>query len=240
MKNYANFEQVLNDLQNLNQTIEDIRQRMVNLIPVVAYGSQDARHLALEGVQCDIGACGNWISVLMALKCLCKEKFGNNWDENYRKMIRTRLSSSQSEDLMLDYLRNTITTKVHFKIENVFFNILRELRALPKNPRFWNLSDAMLAHLGMSTTGQEKKILTILAYLRNSYHANGMHRKDDLSINIDGVTFEFHKGKRVECNSWRHIIKVLQANISVLESILFSQEVLSLKHIIRDDFTCVD
>ena len=132
---YTNFDQVLSDLHSLNQAIADIRQKMVTMCGV-SYASQDARHIALEGLQCDIGACGNWIKTLMSLKGLSQEKYGNNWDAQYRKLIGTGLTSGQAEDLMLGYLRNTLITKVHFKIENLFNNILKALSASPSKKRF--------------------------------------------------------------------------------------------------------
>ena len=232
---YANFSQVVSDLNDLNQTIEDLRQRIVSGSGV-SYASQDARHVALDGLQCDIGACGNWISALMGLKFLSQEKFGDTRDEEYRKIIRTRLTSGQAEDLMLDYLRNTLTTKVHFKIENLFSNILRVLSATPNRTGFWRISDAMLQQAEIPSRGLEKDILTALANLRNSFHANGMHSKESLSIDINGTRFEFCAGKRVECASWQHVTVIIRANISVLQSILLSKKVLSLRGEIPDGF----
>ena len=237
--NYSNFDQVLEDLQSLNQAIEDIRQKIVT-VNGVPYASQDARHVALDGLQCDIGACGNWIRVLMSLKGLCKEKYKDNWEEEYRNLIGTGLSSGQAEDLMLDYLRNTLTTKVHFKIENLFSNILKALSASPNRRGFWQISNAMLQQAGIPTTGPEKNTLTVLANLRNSFHANGMHNNDSLSVDIDGIRFEFCKGKSVECASWKHIVVIMRANISVLESVLFSNRVSNLRSEIPDAFAAAD
>jgi len=228
--NYSNFDQVLQDLQSLNQAIEDIRQKIVT-VSGVSYASQDARQVALDGLQCDIGACGNWIRVLMSLKGLAQEKYGKNWDEEYRNLIGTGLTSSQAEDLMLDYLRNTLTTKVHFKIENLFNNIIKALSANPNRRGFWQTSDTMLQQAGIPIQGREKDILTALANLRNSFHANGIHNNNSLNIIIDGIRFEFCKGKRVECASWKHIIVIIRATISVLESILLANRVASLKDI---------
>ena len=232
---YSSFSQVLRDLQSLNQAIEDIRQRIVT-VSGVSYASQDARHVALDGLQCDIGACGNWIHALMSLKMLSQERYGDNWEDEYRKLLLTGLSCGQAEDLMLDYLRNTLTTKVHFKIENLFSNILRALRASPSNSGFWHIGNAMLEQVGIPTIGQEKNTLTVLANLRNSFHANGIHNKDSLSVDIDGTGFEFCKGKQVECASWEHIVVIMRANISVLESVLLSDRVSNLRSEIPDAF----
>lgn len=236
---YSNFQQVLKDLQSLNQAIEDIRQKIVT-VSGVSYESQDARHVALDGLQCDIGACGNWICALMSLKDLSQEKHRDNWEEGYRKLIGTGLPSGQAEDLMLDYLRNTLTSKAHFKIENLFSNILKALHATPNRPGYWHISIAMLQEAGISTSGTEKNILAVLANLRNSFHANGMHSKDDLNVDIDGLKFEFRKGSRVECASWQHIVVILRANISVLKSVLLSRNVSSLQDEIRDAFATGD
>lgn len=233
--NYSNFDQVLKDLQSLNQTIEDIRQKIVT-VSGVSYASQDARQVALDGLQCDIGACSNWIRALMSLKGLSQEKYTDNWEDEYRKLIGIGLSSGQAEDLMLDYLRNTLTTKVHFKIENLFSNILKAFSASPKRIGFWHISNAMLQQAGIPTMGPEKNTLTVLANLRNSFHANGMHNNDSLSVDIDEIRFEFCKGKRVECASWKHIVVIMRANISVLDSVLFSKKVTNLRSEIPDAF----
>lgn len=232
---YYNFNQVLKDFQGLNKTIENIRQKIVS-VSGISYASQDARQVALDGLQCDIGACGNWIRALMSLKGLSQEKYTDNWEDEYQKLLGSGLSSGQAEDLMLDYLRNTLTTKVHFKIENLFSNILKAFSASPSRRGFWHISDAMLQQADISTTGPEKDILTVLANLRNSYHSNGMHNNNDLSIDLDGTLFEFCKGKRVKCASWQHIVVTIRANISVLESVLFSKKVSDIRSEIPDDF----
>ena len=238
MNNYSDFNQVLGDLQNLNLYMESIRQKIVTVCKI-SYASQDARHVALEGLQCDIGACGNWIRTLMSLKALSQEKYGANWDEEYRKLIGTGLTSGQAEDLMLDYLRNTLATKVHFKIENLFNNILKALSANPSKRGFWYTSNAMLEQAGVSTIGPEKNALIVLANLRNSFHTNGMHNNDSLSVDIDGIRFEFYKGKQVKCASWKHIIVIIRSNITVLETVLFSDKVANLKNEIPDAFAAL-
>lgn len=231
------LDQVLNDFVALNQTVEMIRQKLA--AAGISYESQDARQVALEGLQCDIGACGQWIKTLMSLKCMCQNSFHAKWEEEYRIRMGTGLDVGQSEDLMLDYLRNTLTTKIHFKIENLFTNILMTF-SVKKLRGFSQISDATLGLAGLSTSGREKRTLTVLANLRNSYHANGMHNNSDLSIQIDGINFDFVKGKRVECAGWRHIVTVIQSNISVLEAVLFSATVSNHPMEIVDEFAATN
>jgi hypothetical protein len=228
---YSNFDQVLTDLQKLNQAIETIRQKIVTETQI-AYISQDARHVALEGLQSDISACGMWMHTLISLK----GKYRGTWNAEYQKLIGTALSSDQAEDLMLEYLRNTLTTKIHFKIESLFSNLLKALSATPRKSGFWHISEAMLKEADLPTNGPEKNTLTAFANLRNSYHANGIHSNEFLSVDIHGTMFEFSKGWRVECASWKHIVVIMQATICVLDTILFSDKVSRLRSEIQDDF----
>jgi len=233
LENYTRFDEVLSDFVEISKTIEDIRQRIAQ--GGVSYASQDARQVALEGLQCDIGACGNWIKSLTSLKQLCQEYFGEEWELKYQQRMGTGLDIGKAEDLMLDYLRNTLTTKIHFKIENLFSNILKAIST--NSPRgFWNIGNAMLLIAGISTSGREKEILTVLANLRNSFHANGIHNNADLKIQIDGIDFNFIKGQPVECAGWRHIVTVIKSNIAVVEAVLFSSAVASHSREIKDEF----
>jgi amino-acid N-acetyltransferase len=234
------FNQVINDLLSLNQTIKDNRWKIVKVCEV-SFESQDARHVALNGLQCDICACVNWMRVLMSLKGLSQEKYSENWEEEYLKLIGTGLSSGQAEDLMVDYLRHSLILKTHFKIENLFSNILKVLIPHKDIRVFEKIRDTMFEQAGISKTGPEKNILTILTNLRNSFHNNGMHNKEDFpGIDIDGIRFEFIKGKKVECASWEHIIVIIRENISVLASVLFSENVSSIRSEIPDAFAACD
>jgi hypothetical protein len=229
-----NLYHLIDDLLNLNQAIEDIRQRLVSLNGV-PYLSQDARQVALEAMQCDIGACGNWMRALIGLKGLSQEKYGCNWDAEYRQLLGTGLSSEQIEDLMLNYLRNTITIKVHFTIENLFSDILNALGASPAMG-FWHIKNAMLEQAGIPLQGPEETVLSVLAKIRNSYHGNGMCDKYSLSCVIGGLRFEFRPGKPVECASWDHIVVILRATVAVLDAILFSERVSNISGEIPDAF----
>lgn len=151
----------------------------------------------------------------------------------------TGLSVGQSEDLMLDYLRNTLITKVHFKIENLFSNILNAISA--NAPRgFWRIGDQTLALAAIPTRGREKDILTVLANLRNSFHANGMHHNDNLSIQIDGIDFDFIKDRPVTCAGWMHIMTAIRSNICVVDAILLSSAVCNHSGEIADAFAAAN
>lgn len=232
---YANFAQVNGDLVGLIDAVEILRSESSRQ-SCIAYESQDARQVAFDTIQCNIGACRNWIQALASLRNLLQKSSPANWETEYLGSIGSRLRASQAEDLMLDYLRNTLVLKVHFAIENLFGNILRAINATPTRSGFWHTCNAMLEQAGFPTDGHEKKVLNAMASLRNSFHSNGMHTKDSFEVEIDLVKFDFRNGHPVECASWFHIVKVVRASISVLSAIVLSERVRSIQGEIVDAF----
>ena len=118
-------------------------------------------------------------------------------------------------------LRPGFMTLVHFKIDNLFHNILKHIKALPDRRGYWHLTDSILEQCGLSESGTEKQQLTAFANLRNSLHSNGIHRTSSLKITVDGLSFEFAEGMRVECASWKHIIVLLETNVRILNTISY-------------------
>ncbi len=141
------------------------------------------------------------------------------------------------ESYMVDNLRLGFMVSIHFRIDNLFQNILRELKAYPKKRDYWNLTDAILKQISLPNNGVEKNTLLAFANLRNSLHNNGIHRTQDLNVKIDNLEFNFMKGQRVVCASWLHIITLLDANIDILDKILLSNKICSVKKEIKDDFS---
>jgi hypothetical protein len=224
----AELQELASNLRTLFAAVERVRKE-IESVSGVSYFSQDARQVALDGMQCDILACDHWIRALIGLRRLVEDKFGGNWQEGFLRTLDTHLEADRAEILMVEYLRNSLTTKIHFKIDNLLKNVLQALKAMPGKTGFWYISDAILEEVGLGRTGKEKKILSVLANLRNSYHSNGIHKNESLSVQVEGMQYDFCRGNRVECASWHHIIVIIGANISVLESILLSTKVSRLR-----------
>ncbi len=94
----------------------------------------------------------------------------------------------------------------------------------------------MLEQLGMSTTGAEKRTLTILANLRNSFHSNGMYTNADLRHEVRGLVFEFRRDERVICASWAHIVVAIHENLALLDRFFRSNLLNNVTDEIRDEF----
>ena len=202
----------------------------------IDYKSQDARMVALDSIQISISAVGMWISCSNSLGNECTKI--NVFDEKkFLTSVGSGVTLSQTEEIMYTHLRLGFMTLAHFKIDNLFHNILKHLNSLPARAGYWNLTDKILEISSLSKNGKEKEILTAFANLRNSLHGNGIHRTSSLSLVINGTTFNFIKDQRVECAGWEHIVILLEHNVDVLKLILLSPEIVKIVTEIKDDFS---
>ena len=216
------------------ENLESIKKSVVNQSGI-EYTSQDARMVALDSLQRSISAVGMWINSINSLANI----FTNDGildETQFLISVGSGVNIKQTEEIMLDHLRLGFMTLAHFKIDNLFHNILKHLNELPQRTGYWNLTNEILDQCSLSRTGTEKQLLTAFANLRNSLHGNGIHKTNSLSIRVDETTFDFVKGERVRCASWNHIIILLQANVDILKKILLSPKVANIKVEITDDF----
>jgi len=227
MDTLPKFRKIIENLENIKQVV--VKQSGID------YKSQDARMVALDSLQIAISATGMWIKSFNSL-ANCFTNDGNFDEKAFLNSVGSGVDIKQTEMIMFDHLRLGFMTLIHFKIDNLFHNILKHLNALPQRTGYWNLTDEILVQCSLSKTGTEKKLLTAFANLRNSLHGNGIHRTNSLSIQVGETIFDFVKGKRVKCASWHHIIVLLNSNVDVLKKILLSKKVVDIKTEIKDDF----
>lgn len=228
---------IMDTLPKFREIIEELEiiKKAVAKGSGINYTSQDARMVALDSLQISISAVGMWIRSLNSL-ANCFTQGGCFNEKGFLDSVGSGINIEQTEEVMFDHLRLGFITLAHFKIDNLFHNILKHLNALPARTGYWNLTDQILNQCSLSKTGAQKQCLTAFANLRNSLHGNGIHKTDSLSITIDGIAFNFIRGQRVECASWNHIIVLLKSNVDILGKILLSQNVENIKTEIEDDF----
>lgn len=228
---------IMDILPKLKVIIEQLEQtkRGVEAQSGISYTSQDARMVALDSIQIDISSIGMWVNAFNSL-ANSHTVNGDFNEKEFLKSVGSCLNVKQTEALMFNQLRLGFMTVIHFKVDNVFYNILKHLDSLPKRKGYWNLTNEILYQCSFPITGEKKDSLTAFANLRNSLHGNGIHRSDSLNIQINGMSFDFTKGERVECASWGHIVVLLESNIKILNDILLSSRVANIKTEINDDF----
>jgi hypothetical protein len=226
--------EILPKFRTIIEKLEELKKEVVSQSSI-QYTSQDARIVALDSLQISISAVGMWIN---SCNSLANEYTNNNkLNENkFLASVGSGVSLRQTEEIMYDHLRLGFMILVHFKIDNLFHNILNHLNSLPSRTGYWNLTDKILEVCSISKTGTEKEILTAFANLRNSLHGNGIHRTNSLNITIDGTIFDFTKDKPVKCAGWNHIVILLNSNVDILKQILLSASVVNIKTEIMDDY----
>lgn len=229
--------EILPKFKDLIEKLGEIRKE-IEKQSGISYASQDARMVALDSIQVSISAVTMWINAYNSLANECS--YGGKFDEKkFLESVGSGLDSiPKTEEIMLTNLRLGFMTLIHFKIDNLFHNILKHLNSLPARSGYWYLTNEILKICSISNTGKgiEKDRLTAFANLRNSLHNNGMHRTDSLNLSIDKTTFNFVKDEKVECASWEHITTLLESNIDILKQILLSNAIASIRTEIPDDF----
>lgn len=225
---------IVKEFKRLSNSIFHLKNEIVQKCGI-DFACQDARLVALDSIQREMTITDMWITTLNSHTNHFTDD--NEFDENgFLRSIGSIFNLKDTEIFMVDSLRLGFMVLVHFKIDNLFQNILRELNDLPEQRGYWNLSDKILEISLIAKRGVEKDILTAFANLRNSLHGNGIHRTNDLEIMVDGLKFSFIKDEKVECASWQHILVALEANIDLLRKILLSNKIINLKNEVKDDF----
>lgn len=232
------IKHIMDVIPKFREIIENLEKikRFVVKESGISYQSQDARMVALYSLQLTISAVGMWIQCCNSLaNC---HTCGKSFDEQqFLKSVGSGVNKDQTEMIMFDHLKLGFITLAHFKIDNLFQNILRNLKVLPgEKTGYWTLTDIILKECSIPLKGDEKDYLIAFANIRNSLHNNGIHRGEDLEVTIYGMEFKFIKNSRIECATWEHIIVLLNANVKILEKILQSDRVKNIKTPIKDDF----
>lgn len=229
---------IVKEFHTIIYKIERLKLKIVNDCNI-DYKSQDARLVALDSIHKDMLATGMWITALNSLANIYLKNKNEFNEEDFKKSVGSysNMNLKDIESYMVDNLKLGFVVSIHFKIDNLFQNILRELNALPQKTGYSNLTKAILKQVPLPENGNAKDKLIAFANIRNSLHNNGIHRTEDLSVKIDNLEFNFEKGHRIECASWPHIITLLDANIDILNKILLSNKICSVKKEIKDDFS---
>ncbi len=144
-----------------------------------------------------------------------------------------------------DLLRLGYVILYQFQIENLFKNLMMALGTSPPTTSWHSLANDFLKKISVKDKDRSFEILNILALLRNSYHSNGIHnpppmknklRRSDVNIVIDSAEFKFINGERVTCAGWAYVEVAIRAGLKVLDEILFSTEIVSLKAPVKDEY----
>jgi hypothetical protein len=223
--------ELLSGLQDLDKSLVALRER-IRAECGLEYG-RGAQQLALDGMQQYVGACYNWISLLYSAISLCVvspwEQVPTlaSFEQKFLKILGSELDLEKTIRHMEQHLRHGLMLMVHFLIDNLFQNILMALRSDEKNSlgNFAQKANNVLTKtLHEDEREAATRILTALAYMRNSFHNNGIHRRgSDLTFQLKGEDFIFERNKLVRCAGWKHVIALISGTIEILQKVFLSE-----------------
>jgi hypothetical protein len=215
------YEEQANRVYAFYDKVGEIRDRF-------SMGETDARRVNLN-------------NIMMAANAAVATLRLMSWASTQGEAVMTqalRLSKPEYISFVAeDLLRSSklfLLLETQFQTETLFKNILRELGSPTTKQGYYNIAESVLLTTGVPDPKDKLKILNVPALMRNSMHANGIHHgwKGSNTVElIDGIEFRFEDGKRVQCGNWIHIITALTATIRIVEEVLASQAVASLKMI---------
>ena len=141
-------------------------------------------------------------------------------------------------DMLNKTAKLSLVVLAEFQVENALRNFARELGLPEAGTGFYRCASAVLGALSIPSDRMD--ILNTAARIRNSLHANGIHRRQHPSeqarVTILGVTYEFVDGQPVSCASWEHIAHALEASVGVLDEICFTPKVRAIPDPMMDQY----
>lgn len=179
---------------------------------------EDARHVALSGMQMTIAP------ILFSLHCI--EFTSNNVDrEKFGSLFN--ISTQQLTFHTDNQIKSVLTVFFHFKIENLFTNILLGLDANYNGRGFEKISNDLFNSLSINNKEEKRECIKVLTSSRNCFHNNGIHRNADFKARVGEFNYEFKRGEVVKAELLDDI-KLLKVIVTVIGDLINSPEVLNL------------
>lgn len=190
---------------------------------------QDARLVALSGMQEVVLSCSFWLSTYQSI---CKK----HKDESMvLKYACSKLSLDKTAKIMLNQIRLGLVIFFHFKLENLLGTLLTAISNKKCNSivqTFTELSN----EIGISDIDKKVKIIKSFSSIRNSLHNNGIHNHKSFSVKVGALHYEFIEDGVVQCASLSHSINLIQAITGLIDEILNTEKVRSHKEMIHDTY----
>lgn len=214
---------VCKTFRDQSKCVSELAEACIALKKKLGYSDQDARTVSLENITAVAR------SSQMTLNLLDSWHKG---DEAVRQVIPQLLGlktvTPDAVQMAGDFLNKSsklaLILLAQFQIENALRNVARELGLPNAGNGFYRCASAVLSYLAIPD--DRMQFLNTAARLRNSLHANGIHRRqypnEQSLVTIRGIEYEFIDGQYISCASWEHIAHVLEESIGILEEVFDS------------------
>ena len=221
-------------------TYKEVVEEMISLRDFImqcfkksSFPEEDLRSRIFLNIE---GQLGNIISFLNVLLCMQEgiippEKYITYFglvDKGKGPLLARKLSM---------YMRLSLITMFQFQVENYFVNVLYALKPQEKPPpSYMSAMRKLIDNLSISEKQEKKDILTILQYMRNTLHSNGIHNNRNFSKKLDGFVFEFERGKKINCASWVGIPIAIRNVIKIIEEVNHSSKIMKIQELVKDQY----
>lgn len=190
---------------------------------------QDARLVALSGMQERLVGCGFWLHIYETIA-------NKHEDENaILDYAGSNLSLDKTSNSMIYIIRLSLVVFFHFKLENLFRSLVEEIlsKQMYSLPQLYK---CLFPEIGVTSSEEKYEVLKAFSSIRNSLHNNGIHTHPSFSVTIKGLEYKFDQGEAVECASIDYILVMLEAIIEIVGEVLRSEKVMSVKRRIPERF----
>ena len=127
--------------------------------------------------------------------------------------------------------KTSFLTMVQFALENCIVQVIEAIGAKRPSGKFSRDAESIIQLCDIADPERKLELLMLPALLRNTLHANGIHRWPSKTVIVDGEEYVFEKDKRINCGSWSHIFHAVLNSLSVYEEILTSERVRTIQRI---------
>jgi hypothetical protein len=155
---------------------------------------------------------------------------------NNVQVILQLLGLTKEKDLqsiLSDFNSNSkasFITMVQFVLENCIMQVIESTGEKPAG-KFYKDAKHILHLCKIEQLECKLEIIILPAYIRNTLHANGVHKWPSKTIILDGEEYKFEKDKRVNCGSWSHMFHAVFHSLGIYEEIFKSDEISRIQYI---------
>ncbi len=125
----------------------------------------------------------------------------------------------------------SFVTMCQFSLENCVYGILASLSGRSNSARFSEESRRLIRLAGLDRPADKHQLILVPAWIRNTLHSGGIHRRSSKTVVVDGEPYRFVKGERLECGTWSHLFHAVLHALDVYAEILASSPVASIRRV---------
>lgn len=189
----------------------------------------DARHVCLSGIQTTI------VPLMLSFGAIeCSNQAIKNIDLSKVCGIKNRTNKEILEEFDT-WAKLVLLVFVHFKIENLFLNLLKAMDNRYDKRLFSKIARNLLGQLTITDKLEKENCFIAMSILRNSLHNNSINRNFHFDKTINGRRFIFIKDKPTTATIFDHIF-LIDFAFDAIGDIIKSPEVLKLPTPIPDLF----